>query len=93
MIDAVLTCPLGSKCEEIKDNKLHRCVWFIELKGKNPQTGEDLDERACAIAWLPILQIEVANVNRGVHSALISIREETVVRQDLALSRLTNGTN
>jgi len=95
-IETVLTCPLGSKCEEIKDNKLHRCAWFTTLAGRNPQTGEQIDEKACAIAWLPVMQVEVAQANKGTAEAVISLREETIMRQDQALSqmkteRLLNG--
>ena len=49
-IETVTTCPLGSKCEEIKDNKILRCAWSIELAGINPNTGEPVPERGCAIA-------------------------------------------
>ena len=88
MIDIELTCPLGSKCEEARDGKIYRCAWFTEIKGSNPQTGEHVDERACAMAWLPILQIEHTNATRGVHSAVVSVREETLVRQDAAIKQL-----
>jgi len=100
MIETVLTCPLGSKCEEIKDNKLHRCAWFTEMKGRNPQTGENVDEKACAIAWLPVMQVEVAQTNRGINEAVVSMREESIKRQDRLLSaieipilRVEHGTN
>jgi uncharacterized LabA/DUF88 family protein len=86
MIETVLTCPLGHKCEEIKDNKIYRCAWFTTLAGRNPQTGENIDEKACAIAWLPLMQVEVAQSNRGTAEAVVSLREETVKRQDAALS-------
>ncbi len=76
-----ITCPLGSKCEEIKDNQMHRCAWYTKMVGKNPNTGEDVDEWACAIAWMPTLQIEVANTNRGQTAALESFRNETVTSQ------------
>lgn len=100
MIETVLTCPLGNKCEEIRNNKLHRCAWFTELKGRNPQTGELMDEKACAISWMPIMQVEVAQANRGTSEAVVSLREESIKRQDAALQiamlpreepRLING--
>ena len=46
MIETVLTCPLGSQCEEVKGGKLHKCAWLITLAGRNPQTGEMMDEKA-----------------------------------------------
>ena len=51
------------------------------MVGKNPNTGEEVDEWACAIAWMPTLQIEVANTNRGQTAALESFRNETVTGQ------------
>jgi len=80
-----LTCPLGSRCEEVKDNKIYRCAWFTTMSGRNPQTGEYIDEQACAIAWFPIMQAEVAQSSRGTSEAVVSLREETIKRQDAAL--------
>lgn len=77
-IETVLTCPLGSKCKEIKDNKIHQCAWFIKLAGQNPSTGEPIDEYGCAMAWTPILLIENANTNRGQTAAIESFRNETM---------------
>jgi len=99
MIETVLTCPLGHSCEEIKGEKLHRCAWLTTLAGKNPQTGESIDEKACAMSWIPLMQVEVAQANRGVHEAVVSLREESIKRQDqfigMALeargARLGNG--
>lgn len=84
-IEIVKTCPLGSKCREIKDGKIYECAWLIKLAGQNPQNGENVDEVGCAIAWMPILQVEVANTNRGQTAALESFRNETTERQDTML--------
>jgi len=80
-MEIVFTCPLGSECEEIKDNKIHRCMWYTAVRGTNPNTGEDVDEWNCAIAWGPILQIETSQTQRGVSTALESFRNETVKGQ------------
>ena len=77
-VETVLTCPLGSKCEEIKDNKLHRCAWFIELAGTNPNTGEEMNERGCAMAWTPVLLVENAKESRSTSAAVESFRNEMV---------------
>ena len=52
------TCPFGNKCEEAKDGAVHRCAWYTELKGTDPQTGEEVSDWKCAIAWMPIVGIE-----------------------------------
>lgn len=77
-LQAELTCPLGSKCEEIKDNKLYRCAWSIELAGRNPNTGEEQNERGCAMAWVPILLIENSQQQKGTAAAVESFRNEVV---------------
>ena len=75
------TCPLGSTCEEVKDGKIHRCAWYTKIVGKNPQSEEHIDEWKCAIAWLPMLQVEMSQTNRGQTHALESFRNETVKGQ------------
>jgi hypothetical protein len=75
-IKTVLTCPLGAKCEEIKDGAIHRCAWYTKLAGTNPNTGEVLDEHGCAIAWLPMLMIENSMQQRSTSAAVESFRNE-----------------
>lgn len=75
-IKTVLTCPLGAKCEEIKDGAIHRCAWYTKLAGTNPSTGEVLDEHGCAIAWLPMLTIENSMQQRSTSAAVESFRNE-----------------
>lgn len=86
----IITCPLGSQCEEIKDNKLHRCAWYTQLAGQNPQTGEQINEWKCAMAWMPIMMVENAQTNRGQTAAICSMRDETIKRQDVALMIANN---
>ncbi len=76
-------CPLGGKCEEIRDNALTRCAWYVKLVGKDPQSEKELEEWRCAIAWLPVMQVEVAQTNRGQTEAIVSFRNETIKRQDI----------
>lgn len=83
MIETRIICPLGSKCEEIKDAVLMRCAWYTKLVGKDPQSEQEIDEWRCAIAWLPIMQIEVAQTNRGQTEAICTMRDETIKRQDV----------
>ena len=89
-MDVIYTCPLGSECEEIKDNKLYRCRWYKELAGKDPQSNKQISERDCAIAWGPLLSVEVAMTNRGQTAALESFRNETVKGQRLFNKLLGN---
>ena len=80
-LEVEFTCPLGSECEEIRDNKIYRCMWYTMIAGADPNTGELIKDWTCAIAWMPTLQIEMANTNRGQTAALESFRNETVKGQ------------
>jgi len=80
-VETVLSCPLGSKCEEIRDGKLYRCAWFTQLAGRNPNTGEEVNERGCAITWLPVLLVENSMQQRGTGAAIENFRNEMVRAQ------------
>ncbi len=68
-------CPLiGEECMKLK------CEWFTQMRGKNPQTGEDVDEWGCAVTWLPMLLIENSQQQRQTGAAVESFRNETVKR-------------
>jgi hypothetical protein len=75
-IKTVLTCPLGSKCEEVKDGAINRCAWYTTLAGTNPNTGDKVDEKGCAMAWLPMLMIENSMQQRSTSAAVESFRNE-----------------
>lgn len=55
-----------------------RCQWFIHIRGKDPQSGRELDEPGCAIAWQPILQIEGNLETRQAAAAVESFRNRMV---------------
>ena len=67
-------CPLNN----FKPCKQLECAWFIQLQGKNPQTGQDIDDWGCSIAWLPILTIENSQQQRQTGAAVESFRNEMV---------------
>lgn len=75
-------CPLGAKCEEVKteDGKqvLYRCPWYVKIRGMDPNTGTELDNWNCAIAWMPLLSINAANEARQGAAATESFRNEMV---------------
>ena len=80
-LEVELTCPLGCECETTRDNKIVRCAWYTKLVGLDPNTGKEVDDWSCAIAWMPILQVEMSKTNRGQTQALESFRNETVKGQ------------
>ncbi len=66
-------CPLLKKdCIGLK------CQWFIQVRGVDTNTGQDVDEWGCAVAWLPHLLIENANQTRQAGAATESFRNEMV---------------
>jgi len=67
-------CPFGGVCQEIKDNAIHQCNLYVEIKGKNPNTGEDVSDWACSLAWLPMLMIENSQQQRQTGAAVESFR-------------------
>jgi len=71
-------CPLlNKKC--IK----HQCLWYNMLQGKHPQTGLDVQEWGCSIAWLPLLLVENSAKMTGVQAATESFRNEMVKGQNV----------
>jgi hypothetical protein len=62
------------------------CPKWIKITGKNPQTGGDVDEWACADAWIPILLIENSQAQRQTGAAVESFRNE-MVKGNVALGR------
>ena len=62
------SCPLGNTCD--------RCLWHTRLRGMNPQTGQEIDNEGCAIAFLPILLVENSQQQRQTAAAVESFRNE-----------------
>ncbi len=67
------------------------CNWFIQLRGKHPQTEEPVDEWDCAMKWLPILLIEGSQETRQTAAAIESFRNEMVRGQQAVLRMAANG--
>ncbi len=71
------TCPLGHTCET--------CLWQTHLRGHNPQTGQEIDQVGCAVAFLPVLLIENSQQQRSTGAAVESFRNEMVRGNDALL--------
>ena len=64
-------CPLvQGRCKQLE------CVWFTQVRGTDPNTGNEVDEYGCAVAWLPTLLIENAQQSRQAGAAVESFRNE-----------------
>ena len=77
-IEAKPNCPLNKfqPCKELG------CAWFLKIQGANPNTGEQVDEWGCSMAWLPILMIENSQQQRQTGAAVESFRNEMVKAND-----------
>lgn len=73
-LEAKPNCPLdGFKpCRELE------CAWFMKVAGTNPNTGKEIEEWGCAMAWMPILMIENSSQQRSTGAAVESFRNEMV---------------
>lgn len=67
-------CPLNAfePCRQLD------CAWFIQVRGTNPNTGKEVDEWACSMAWVPMLLIENSQQQRQTGAAVESFRNEMV---------------
>ena len=62
-------CPLlNKKCIE------HKCAWFTNVSGSNPQTGVEFDRWECSITFIPLLQIEQTKAALGNQAATVEVR-------------------
>jgi hypothetical protein len=79
-IEQKQNCPLNKfePCKQLE------CAWFIQLRGMNPNTGQDIDEWGCSMAWLPILMIENSQQQRQTGSAVESFRNEMVKSNEVS---------
>jgi len=71
-------CPLGAECESVKDSTIHRCNWYVRVRGRDMNTGEEVDDWRCAMNWLPMLLIENSGMQRSTAVAVESFRNEMV---------------
>jgi hypothetical protein len=50
----------------------------MKIRGSNPNTGEEIDDYGCSMAWLPVLMIENSQQQRSTGAAVESFRNEMV---------------
>lgn len=71
-------CPLIQKqCKE------HKCAWYTNVRGINPQTGQEIDEWKCAITLMPMMAIEIASKSDQTAGAVESFRNEVVKANEI----------
>ena len=83
-----MNCPLRAlqPCAQTE------CAWFVQLRGQNPNTGQDVDEWGCAVSWLPVLLVENSQQQRQTAAAVESHRNVTMRIAQEQFQRLPNPT-
>jgi hypothetical protein len=75
---------VGQYCPLLKKNCIeHKCSWYIQIRGMNPNTGENMDSWGCSVAWMPFLAIENSQQSRQTGAAVESFRNEVVRANEL----------
>lgn len=79
-IEAKANCPLDgfNPCRQLE------CAWFMKIAGVNPNTGKDVEEWGCSMAWLPIMMIENSQQQRQTGAAVESFRNEMVKANEVS---------
>lgn len=87
-IEPKANCPLNNfePCKQMD------CAWFMKVSGKNPNTGADIEDWGCAIAWMPILMIENSQQQRHTGAAVESFRNEMVKANEVSQQVLLAAT-
>jgi hypothetical protein len=84
----------GTYCPLIKKDCVGlKCSWYTQMRGKNPNTGEDIDEWGCAVTWLPLLLVENAQQSRQAGAAVESFRNESVKQSQVLNQVLVQAVN
>ena len=69
----------GTYCPLIKKDCIGlKCSWFTQMRGTNPNTGEPVDEWGCAVTWMPVMAVEIAQKSSQTGAAVESFRNEVV---------------
>lgn len=86
--------PKGSLCPMLNKQCVeHQCAWYTQVRGTNPNTGQEVDNYGCAVAWMPILLIDNTQKQRETGAAVESFRNEVVEAntQERALRLVEQG--
>jgi hypothetical protein len=81
---AHLICPL----HRTKMSKVCKtCPLWVQIRGRDVNSGQPVDEWNCSLGWLPMLMIEMSAQARSAAAATESFRNEVAARADAAERR------
>lgn len=86
-IEPKANCPLNNfePCKQLD------CAWFLKIRGKDPQSQEEIEDWGCAMAWMPIMLIENSQMQRQTGAAVESFRNAMVQANESSLELLKLG--
>lgn len=86
-MEAKANCPLNKfePCKQLD------CAWFIKIRGVNQNTGEEVDDWGCTMAWMPVLLVENAQMGRQTGAAVESFRNEMVKANEVSQQILASA--
>lgn len=56
----------------------HTCNLWIRVRGKDKNTGAEVDHWNCSLAWAPSMMVEIAQTQRETGAAIESFRNAVV---------------
>lgn len=70
-----LVCPLHKLA---MSEVCHKCPWWMQIRGFDANTGQEIDDWGCSVSFMPMLLINTANEARQGAAATESFRNEMV---------------
>lgn len=67
------------------------CPKFVSIKGKDPQTGAEVERFGCVDSFLPLLLIENAQMSRQTGAAVETFRNEVVAANKIAVQERSDA--
>lgn len=59
------------------------CPLWVNLKGRNPQSGEIVDKWGCSFSFMPLLMVENSQQSRQTAAAVESFRNLVMERRNI----------
>lgn len=82
----------GSFCPLLKKQCIGlECAWYTKVAGYDTNTGREVEEWQCAVAWMPLLMIENSGQQRQTGAAVESFRNEMVKAQHASHELFANA--
>jgi len=61
----------------------HKCMMYTHIRGKHPQSNEEIDSHGCSIAFMPILLLDNTQQARHLGGATEGLRNEIKKSNDI----------